>query len=71
MEFEAYSIGLVCASVCTSLPVEDAVKRMNEENPAGNNLSWQLSEDKNFRDGVANGCDCLDCPGKKHYLLVC
>jgi hypothetical protein len=71
MKFEAYSIGLVCASICTSLPVDKAVQRMNKENPAGANLKWALSEDKAFRCGLANGCDCPDYPGNKHYLLNC
>lgn len=71
MEFEAYSIGIVHASICTSLEVDDAVDRMNLEHPTMISSPWSLSDDKTFSSGEANGCDCPDHPGNKHYLLSC
>jgi hypothetical protein len=71
-DFEAYSIGFVCASICTSLPIEEAVKRMNDEHPAGTMNGWMLSKDTNFRQGKPNPCPCEDHPEThKHYLLNC
>lgn len=71
-DFEAYSIGFVAASICTSLPIEEAMKRMNEENPAGTQHGWMLSEDKTFRGGQPNPCPCDQNPEThKHYLLNC
>jgi hypothetical protein len=72
-DFEAYSIGLVAASVCTSLPVEDAALRLNQEHPTGINSQWHLSEDKFFSDGeTPNGAPCPDHPKThKHYLFNC
>ena len=72
MEFEAYGIGLCSASVCTSLSVDEAVVKMNEENPTGISSNWSLSADTHFHGGTyTNGCDCPDYPGNKHYLLNC
>ena len=71
MEFEAYSIGICAASVCTSLPVDKAVEKMNATNPTGISSPWSLSEDKTFHGGGQNGCACPDHEGNKHWLLVC
>ncbi|MCU1492208.1 MAG: hypothetical protein JWM85_3613 [Acidimicrobiaceae bacterium] len=71
MEFEAYSVGLVCASVCTSLSLEEATERLNKECPTGIRSQWQPAEDKTFSGGQPNPCDCKDHPGNKHYLFNC
>jgi hypothetical protein len=72
-DFEPYVIGVMYASICTSLPIEEAVKRMNEEHPAGTLMnSWELCRDKTFRTGQPNPCQCPDHPEThKHYLLNC
>lgn len=71
MKFEAYSVGLCCASVCTSLPVEEAVVELNQTNPTGIASPWALSDSPTFKGGEKNGCDCPDYPGNKHYLMGC
>ncbi len=71
-DFEAYSIGLVCASVCSSLSVKETIKRMNFTHPTGISSQWKLSKDKEFATGQTNPCPCKDSPGThKHYLLNC
>lgn len=71
MIFTAYTVGLCCASVCTSLSVEDATVELNKQHPTGIESQWKPSEDTHFRGGVPNGCDCLDYPGNKHFLMEC
>lgn len=71
MNFEPYAVGLCHASVCTSLSVEEATRLLNRNNPTGIESQWKLSDDKNFKSGEANGFDCPDHPGNKHYLFVC
>ena len=72
MEFEIYSIGIVCASVCTSLTPGEAELALNVEHPTGISTRWTLSEDKTFGDGVSPmPCGCPDHPGNKHYLFNC
>jgi hypothetical protein len=72
-DFFAYSVGLCCASVCTSLPIAEATRRLNAECPTGISSKWSLSKDKTFRDGKnKNGCPCEDHPKThKHFLFVC
>jgi len=71
-DFVAYSVGAVAASVCTSLSVEDATVRLNEQHPTGISSKWSLSEDKYFADKIhENGCQCPDYPENKHYLFTC
>lgn len=71
MEFEIIAIGLCFSSVCTSLPPEEAADRLNADYPTGISSRWGLAEEKIFNDGVANGCDCPDHAGNKHYLMSC
>ncbi len=71
MEFEAYSVGIVSASVCTSLTVKEATELLNDEHPTGISSKWSLSKDKTFRTGQTNGCNCPDYAGNKHYLFNC
>lgn len=70
MEFEAYSVGLCFASVCTSLTPEAAAEKLNHQHPTGIDSQWELS-DEDFSGGQINGCDCPDHKGNKHYLYVC
>lgn len=71
-DFEMYAVGLVCASICTSLPIETAVERANIERPTGIQSNWALSEDKTFADGKPNPLACeLKPKTHKHYLLNC
>lgn len=70
-DFEAYSVGLMSASVCTSLPLEDATNRLNAEHPTGISSKWRKSDD-DFRSGQINPCPCEKHPKThKHYLFNC
>jgi hypothetical protein len=76
-DFVAYSVGFFYASVCTSLPVEKAEERLNQEYPTGIKTDWHLSKDEYFapeegKDKKPNGCPCEDHPEThKHYLFCC
>jgi len=71
MKFEAYSVGLCAASICTSLPIEEAVATMNAKYPTGISSKWKLSDSPTFKTGEENGCQCPDHTENKHYLLNC
>lgn len=70
-EFVAYSVGIVSASVCTRLSIEEATERLNQEHPTGIKSQWGLSESKSFSGGEPVGCQCPDHPDNKHYLFNC
>ena len=70
-EFEAYGVGICNASVCTSLPIDEATSRLNAIHPTGVSSKWKPSEDKNFASGETNPCACPDHPGNQHILFNC
>lgn len=71
-EFTAYAVGMVTASVCTSLPPEEIPVRMNMLHPTGITSNWALAEETHFAQGAPNPCQCHDYPEThKHYLLHC
>lgn len=71
-KFEAYSVSICYASVCTSLSAKEAARRLNQEHPTGTQTQWQLSDDRNFRSGEANPHPCEMYPAThKHYLFEC
>ena len=71
-EFRCYAISLACASVCTSLSVEEAAERLNLEHPTGIASQWKLSKDKTFANGYSHPCQCPDSPHTHmHYLFEC
>lgn len=69
--FEAYSVGLVCVSVCSDLPIEEVTERLNLEHPTGIDSRWALSEDKTFSGGEPMPCPCNEDPSRTHYLFNC
>lgn len=70
--FTAYSVGLMSASVCTSLPLEQATELLNLEHPTGIGSQWTFAEDEPFADGSANPHECEQQPAThKHYLFHC
>lgn len=71
MEFQAYSVGLISASVCTSLPIDQATQRLNTAYPTGISSKWQPSEDTHFKCGTPIGCQCPDYKDNKHFLFNC
>ncbi len=73
-ELWIYATGLVCASVCTSLPAEEVAEAVNRDRtfPEESGLLWVLSSDETFAGGEPNPCVCPDHPGThNHYLLNC
>lgn len=71
-DFEAYAVGTVSASVCSSLSLEETEKRLNLEHPTGISSDWKLSEDTEFAQGQSNPCPCERNPKThKHYLFNC
>lgn len=70
--FELYALGICSASVCSNLPIERVIERMNAESPTGIASPWALSTDATFSDGTTpNGCACQanHAPGARHWLL--
>ncbi len=69
-DFTCYAIGVCCASVCTSLPLEEATARLNAEQPTGIG-PWELSGES-FATGESNPCPCnVEPETHTHYLFVC
>lgn len=70
-EFQVYSVGFVNASVCTSLSVAEATKRLNLEHPSGCRSKWKKSK-TGFCDGHTNPCPCNLSPDThRHILFTC
>lgn len=67
-DFNAYAIGVLYASVCTSLDNAAAAARMNTEHPTGSATPWQIA-DEAFRSGEPNGVACHDYPETHRHLL--
>ena len=67
-DFALYSMGLVQASVCTSLDDATATERLNAEHAAGTQLGWLIAPD-NFADGTPNRCPCNTHPETHRHLL--
>lgn len=69
--FNVYSLGICCASVCTSLTDEQATNRLNESHPTGLDHGWSIA-DEAFQTGESNPCPCNDAPDThRHILFVC
>lgn len=69
--FTAYSVGIVCASVCTDMEIQEAIDQLNREHSTGISSSWVLSESKAFRGGEPMPCVCERDPTRTHYLFNC
>ena len=70
-DFTIYSEGLVNASVCSSLGLEETVARM-QRRISGTDAGFILSENKNFSTGQTNPCPCERNPKThQHYLFHC
>lgn len=71
-DFTVYSVGLVNASVCSKLSIEETTERLNIEHPTGIASRWMLSKKKRFSDGRSMPCACERYPDThKHYLFHC
>lgn len=70
-EFTAYAVGLVCASVCTSLDDTQATARLNRQHPTGIASDWRIA-DEPFANGDTNGRPCDQYPQThRHILFTC
>lgn len=67
-DFDAYSVGLVYASVCTSLSLQEATDRLNTEHPTGIKTEWML-HDASFASGKDNPCPCDRSPKTHMHML--
>ena len=70
-DFIAYAVGLVSASVCTSLPIDEATERLNREYPTGLSHGWQPSTDEAFATGEPQPGPCEQSADRKHCLFHC
>lgn len=52
-EFDAYCVGVCYAKVCTSLTIEEACARLNEEEWAGDKFTWKKAK-SGFTSGKKN-----------------
>lgn len=67
--FDVLAVGIVAASVCTSLSDEEATARLNETEPTRISSGWALSEDPTFADGSPNPQPCSLKPETHRHLL--
>ena len=65
VDFEVLHVGLVDAVICTRLPLDEAIKRLNIENPTGIHSQWAWVEEQSIKS------PCPDGQGKTHYRLFC
>lgn len=71
-DFWAYTVGICCMSVCSSLEPKEIIVRANQEHPTGILSNWDISEDKKFASGEEMPCVCNENPKThKHWLLNC
>jgi hypothetical protein len=64
-ELESLGVGLVFAAICTSLPLEQALRRFNGECPTGISSQWVFTGKDTDKE------PCPDDPKKTHYRLHC
>jgi hypothetical protein len=69
--FDAYAVGLVSASVCTDLPLDEATAWLNEQYPTGLRHGWTPAEEATFADGRPQPGPCESAPARTHYLFHC
>ena len=71
-EFDAYSVGIVSASVCSSLSLKETTKRLNTEHPTGISTNWEFARGEKFHTGQKNPHLCeVHSKTHKHYLFHC
>jgi len=76
VEFQLLAIGLVYASVCSSLPEQETTDMLNLVHPTGmvyaSDLLWTPSSDVTFAAGQPNPCKCELRPDTHvHRLYTC
>lgn len=76
VEFQVISFGVIYASTCSSLDVDETTARLNLVHPTGlafhSNLRWRPSTDETFATGQSNPCRCeLQPDTHEHRLFTC
>ena len=68
-----YSFGLCYASVCApkDMEGEKVAEEADYVHPTGLDHGWSVSDDKNFRSGETNPCECNHEADRRHWLLSC
>lgn len=68
-----YSAGVVHCSVCApkTMTPDEVTADVNGKLPTGLDHGWSISEDKAFRTGESNPCQCKDDETRIHYLFEC
>jgi len=64
-DFQIIHAGLIDVAICTSLPIDEATKRLNIELPTGIHSQWTFDGEE------TNKCPCPDDQNKTHYRLFC
>lgn len=65
----AYAVGVVTASVCTSLDDQATISRMNIAHPVPNDHGWAVSGDPTFSTGEPNPYPCPRHPDTHRHIL--
>jgi len=67
--FEVGQPSLITAVVCTDIPQEEVVAKLESEVPAGTKNGWQLPD--TVPSGETNPWQCPDNSNCKHYYFEC
>jgi hypothetical protein len=70
-EFDAYSVGICAASVCTRLSDAETTARLNAEHPTGIRSVWEIDPAPTFKCGLPNPGTCELDPRNRHILYRC
>lgn len=70
-KFNAYSIGLCSASVCTNMTNKEATDRLNAQYTTGISSKWKISRKKKFDGGKPHPFQCPDDESCRHILFNC
>jgi hypothetical protein len=68
-----YSEGIIAASICVhkDMTREEIVEQVNIQHPTNISTGWKISDDKTFKQGKPNPCECEQDSDRLHYLLEC
>lgn len=65
VDFQILHVDLLYAVICTRLPIDEAIKRLNTASPTGIKSGWS------FDGKESNKNPCPDGQNKTHYRLFC
>lgn len=70
-DFVVIGWGLVAATVCTTLPIEEATRLLNVEVPTGISSPWSPATEDTFANGMPQPGKCEQDAARMHYLFHC